>query len=203
MTISNISGIGKGRAFYAIALIGLLFFLVNTTEPVPNFDEATQTILKSPTDFVVPTNVTYFHAMLGTALVIALFLSDVKGGRKITEREAAKIAFEEIKHQRDTLKIQRYQGVVQVGNIRPRRIITKAGTDIYKWIVGINIKQEESRSYYQVELDTEGTVEAIISRKWEFGLSDVCWKCGESGDIKKMLPQEIYDLRDIRGVVRG
>lgn len=201
MGLSDLGGLVKGRAFYAIALVGLLFYLVHITEPVPNFDEKTQTVIKSPADFVVPTNVTYFWAVLGTALVIALFMSDAQAGRKITEREAAKITKDEIKYKKDTLRDPRFQGVVEVGNVRPRRNITRQGSEIFKWVVGVNVKQEELYSYYQVELNPEGVVETVISRKWEFGIVDTCWKCGEHGDIKTMLPQEIHDLIRIRGAV--
>ncbi len=201
MGLFDLGGLIKGRAFYAIALVGLLFWLVHITEPVPNFDEKTQTVIKSPTDFIVPVNISYFWAILGTALVIALFMSDVQAGRKITEREASKITQDEIKYKKDILHDPRFQGVVEIGNVRPRRNITRQGSEIYKWVVGVNVKQGDDQSYYQVELNPEGGVEAVMSRKWEFGLVDTCWKCGEHGDIKTMLPQEIHDLIRIRGAV--
>ena len=198
----DLSRIVKGRGVYAAALIGLLFYLMYITEPVPNFNQETQTIIKGPSDFIVPTNVTYFWAVLGSALVVALFMSDVQGGRKITAREAAKIAYDEVIYRRDILKDSRFiGGVIEAGNVRPRRIVTKQGSEIFKWVIGMNVKQEYIYSYYQIELNTEGVSEAILQRKWEFGLVDICWKCGEHGDIRVMLPQEIYDLRNIRGVV--
>ena len=214
MALGDLTQIGKGRVFFAAALIGLLFYLVSITTPVPNLSSQTdpqtnqtvQKLIYSQDSLVPPHNVTYGWAMLGAILVIFLSISDAQVRHKIDEREATEIALKAIKYKKEVLHDSRFGGEVIIGNVKPRKIHTKLGSTTVGWKVGFRVEgpEEGALTYFHAQLDPSGSVEAIMDRKTEFGMVDVCWRCGgKDTDILQRLPDEFKDLQWARRTIRG
>lgn len=213
MALTDLTRIGKGRVLFAAALIGMLFYLVSITAPVPNLSSQTdpqgqtaQKLIYQQDSLVPPHSVTYGWAMLGAILVVFLAISDAQTRHKIDEREAAEIALKAVRYKKEVLHDSRFLGDVIIGNIRPRKIHTKAGSTTVGWKVGFKVEgpEEGALTYFHAQLDPEGGVEAIMDRKTEFGMVDVCWRCGgKDTDILQRLPEEFKDLQWARRTIRG
>ena len=197
----NFSNLPMTKVIMLVALAVAVLYLVRITEPVPNYDKTTGKIVyASDAPAVVPNNVTGFHAAIIIGLAVMLTLSEQQGRRKINVEQAEKIAVAEA----DRLKkkgVEDFNGKIIPGTKFLKNVILQNQSIPFRWFVGITIKMQDVENYFHVEMDSEGIIEGVVARETSLSQPDMCANCGKMAHIKKIMPQELAMLREMRGAM--
>lgn len=193
-----------------LMIAGYFFWLFYATQPVPNYNNETQTFLyERTTAKVPPRGITATEASIGAGLVLVFVFLAVRDAtdRPLTLRQSAKIATEEIEYLQKKYRNSDFEGKVVPGGYTTINYRDRDGNNHLKYNVhGITIQTQGSPKHYAVSIKPtspmKGYVQKISRRPIPLDERDTCvWCGGKYTDIAYIDSPDVSMLKRLKSSI--
>lgn len=206
--------LSPAQYFLMAIIVGLFIYFPIRTQPVLNFNNATQQAIyavSDPTHLVPKDSVTPVFAIVGIIALLLLLYTFIKDRplNMLTPSQAMDILEAEMEKKRER-KVPEFQGVIKVGpQFYLRKFFDKTNNPIpIEYVINLTILKDNFPKYYLAGIKAahpfQGYPTKLMGpRAVPFREEDICPNCGKFSDVKMIESPGLRDLKGMREALRS